>query len=88
MAVVGAHVFPHFLIPVLTQISFQSQQLLFSQASAEVRGKSKAKRNFALTGSQTHNNQIMSLTHSLLSHPGGVDSLNPEVKMKRNGTNL
>ena len=32
-----AHVFPGFLTPVLTQLSFQSHQLLFSHASAEVR---------------------------------------------------
>ena len=39
MAVGDAHVFPGFLPPVLTQISFQSHRLLFSHASAEVRGE-------------------------------------------------
>ena len=39
MGVSDAHVFPGFLTPVLTQHSFQSHQLLFSHASAEVRGK-------------------------------------------------
>ena len=34
MAVSDAHVFPGFLTPVLTQLSFQSHQLLFSHASA------------------------------------------------------
>ena len=38
MAVGDAHVFPGFLTPVLTLISFQSHQLLFSHASAEMRG--------------------------------------------------
>ena len=38
MAVGDAHVFPGFLTPVLTQLSFQSHRLLFSHASAEVRG--------------------------------------------------
>ena len=33
------HVFPGFLKPVLTQLSFQSHRLLFSHASAEVRGE-------------------------------------------------
>ena len=39
MVVVDAHVFPGFLTPVLTQLSFQSQKLLSSHASAEVRGE-------------------------------------------------
>ena len=39
MAVIGAHVFFGFLTPVLTQLPFQSQRLLFSHASAEVRGE-------------------------------------------------
>ena len=51
MAVDDAHVFPGFLTPVLIQISFQSHQLLFSHASAEVRGKNTPKRKFASTGS-------------------------------------
>ena len=41
MAVGDAHVFPGFLTPVLTQLSFQSHQLLFSHASAEVFIKSR-----------------------------------------------
>ena len=39
MAVGDAHVFPGFLTPVLTQISFQSHRLLFSHTSAEVRSE-------------------------------------------------
>ena len=39
MAVGDVYVFPGFLTPVQTQISFQSNQLLFSHASEEVRGK-------------------------------------------------
>ena len=38
------HTFPGFLTPVLTQISFQSHRLLFSHASAEVRGENKPER--------------------------------------------
>ena len=38
MEVGDAHVFPDFLTPVLTQISFPGHRLLFSHASAEVRG--------------------------------------------------
>ena len=71
MAVGDAHVFPGFLTLVLTQISFQSHRLLFSHASAEVRGENTPERNFVSTGSRTHNHQDMSPTRSPLSHPGG-----------------
>ena len=65
------HMFPGFLSQVLTQISFQSHRLLFSHASAEVRGDNTLERNFTSTGSQTHNQQVISPTRSPLSHPGG-----------------
>ena len=39
MAVGDAHVFLGFLTPVITQLSFQSHRLLFSHASAEVKGE-------------------------------------------------
>ena len=38
MAVGDAHVFPGFLTPELTQLSFQSHRLLFSHALGAVRG--------------------------------------------------
>ena len=66
MAVGEAHVFPGFLTSVLTQLSFQSHWLLFSHASAEVRGKNTPERKFASTGYQTRNHQVMSLTRSPL----------------------
>ena len=69
MAVGDAHVFPDFLTPVLTQISFQSHRLLFSHASAEVRD-----REFASTWYQTHNHQVKIPTRSHLSLPGGAKS--------------
>ena len=72
MAVGDAHVFPGFLTPVLTQISFQSHRLLFSHAPAEVRGENMPERNFASTGSRTHNHPVMSPTRSPLSHPFGA----------------
>ena len=72
MAVGDAYVFPGFLTPVLTNFSFQSHRLLFSHASAEVRGKNTLERKVASTGDQTHNHQVMSLTRSPLSHPGGA----------------
>ena len=47
MAVGDAYVFPGFLTPVLTPVSFQSHRVLFSHASAEVRGENMRERNFA-----------------------------------------
>ena len=64
MAVGDAHVFPHFLMPVLTQYSFQSHQLLFSHASVEVRGKYKPKKVLPQPGIEL-NHQVMSPTCSL-----------------------
>ena len=74
MAVGDARAFPGFLTPVLTQISFQSHRLLFSHASAEVRGENTPERNFASTGSPTHNHQVISPTCSPLNHPEGAYS--------------
>ena len=70
MAVGDAHVFPGFLTPVLTQLSFQSHRLPFSHASAEVRGENTPERKFASTGDRTRNHQVRSPTRSPLSHPG------------------
>ena len=55
----------------LHNFSFQSHWLLFPHASAEVRGENTPERKVASTGDQTHNHQVMSLTCSPLSHPGG-----------------
>ena len=52
--------------------SFPSHQLLFLHASAEVRGKNTPDRKVTSTGDQTHKHQVMSLTCSPLSHPGGM----------------
>ena len=74
MVVGEAHVLPGFLKPVLTQLSFQSHRLLFSHASAELRGENAPERKFASTGYRTHNIQVMSLRHSPLSHPDGSEA--------------
>ena len=50
MAVGDTYVFHGFLTPVLTQLFFQSHRLLFSYASAEVRGKNTLERKVASTG--------------------------------------
>ena len=50
MAVDDAYVFPGFLTPVLTQISFDSHRLLSSHASAEVRGEDTLKKNSSQPG--------------------------------------
>ena len=70
MAVGDAHLFPGFLTPVLTQLSFQSHRLLFLRASVEMKGKNTPERKFASTGYRTHNYQNMSHTLSPQSHPG------------------
>ena len=72
LAVSDAHVFPGFLTPVLTQLSFQSHRLIFSHASTEVKGENMLERKFALTGYRTHNHQVMNPTRSALSHQGRV----------------
>ena len=74
MAVGDAYVFPGFLTPVLTLLFFQSHRLLFSHASAEVRGENTPERKVASTWDRTHNHQVMSPTRSPLSHPGGFYS--------------
>ena len=53
-------------------LSFQSHRLLFSHASAELRGKNTPERKFASTGDQTHNHQVISPTRSTLSHHSGA----------------
>ena len=69
------HMFPGFLTPVLTQVSFQSHRLLFSHAWAEVKGENTPERNFASTGSRTHNHKVISSTRLPLIHPVGHMSL-------------
>ena len=64
MAVGDAHMFPGFLTPVPTQISFQSHWLLFSHASAELRGENMPERNFVSTGSQTQNHHSLRAIYS------------------------
>ena len=68
MAVGDAYVFPGFLTPALTQLSFQSHRRLFSHAPAEVRGENTPERKVASTGDRTHNHQVMTPTRSPLSH--------------------
>ena len=43
MVVNDTYVFPGLLTPVVTQLSFQSHHLLFSNTSAEVRGENTPK---------------------------------------------
>ena len=88
MAVGDAHVFPGLLAPVLTRISFQGHRLLFSHASAEVRGKNTPERKFASTGSRTYNHRVMSPTCSPLRHPGGAMkrcNIDEQIKKQEHG---
>ena len=72
MVVGDAQVFPGFITPVLTQLFFPKPPLLFSHASAEVRGENTLERKFASNRDQTHKYQVIITTHSPLSHPGGA----------------
>ena len=81
MAVGDAYVFPGFLTPVLTLLFFQSHRLLFSHASAEVRGENTPERKVASTWDRTRNHQVMSPTRSPLSHPGGFFALDKPYKL-------
>ena len=67
ITVVGdTYVFSGFFTPVLTQLSLQSHGLLFSHASAEMRGKNTPERKLASTVYRTRNHQVTSPT---LSYP-------------------
>ena len=68
MEVGDAHVFPAFLTPVLTQLSFQSHRPLFSHTSAEVRGENTSRKSLPQPGLEL----TTSPTRSPLSHPGGT----------------
>ena len=70
MAVGDAHVFPGFLKPVVTQLPFESDQLLFSHASAEMSGKNTPKRTHnRVSNSQAPGHESDTLTTEL---PGGL----------------
>ena len=81
MVVGDTHVFPGFLTPVLTQVSFLSHQLVFSDTSAEVRcenmpgggGGGGGGGGVASTWPQTHKHQVMSQTHTPLIHLVGAE---------------
>ena len=53
-------------------LSFQSHRLLYSHASAEVRGENTLERKVASTGDRTQNHEVMSPTGSPLGHSGGA----------------
>ena len=55
MAVGDAYVFPSFLTPVLTQISFQSHRLLFSHTSA-----AKVEKRYGKNGAKGETGRITS----------------------------
>ena len=82
MTVGDEHVFPGFLTPVLTQLSFQSHRLIFSHAVTELRGENTPERKFVSTGDRTHDHQVMSTTRSPLSHPSG-DSKRQNLRLAK-----
>ena len=83
MAVGDAHVFPGFLTPVPTQISFQSHRLLFSHAfsSGELRKYTGKKfRLHRVSNSQPLGHESDMLTTEPLGH-------GPEFLMESNSVN-
>ena len=83
MAVGDAYEFPGFLTPVLTQLFLPKPRLLFSHASAEVRGENTPERKVVSTWDRTHNHQVMNPTRSLLSHPGGAQTKTELSRLER-----
>ena len=69
-----------------TNTFFQSHGLLFSHASADVRGENTPERKFASTWYRTHNHQVMSLTSSPLSNTGRAKKRKEEEKRKKRRT--
>ena len=68
MVVVDTYVFQEWLSHTSTNnFSFQSHQLLFPHAPADVKGENTPERKVASTGDRTHNQYVMSLTRSPLS---------------------
>ena len=77
MVVGDAYVFPGFLTPVLTQLFFPKPPTSFSHTLLQ-RWEAKIRRKeVTLIGDQTHNHQVMSLTRSSLSNPGGAREFSP-----------
>ena len=72
MVVDDAHEFPGFLTPVLTQLFFPKPPTTFLTCFCRGERQNTPERKVASTGDQTHNHQVMSLTRSPLSHPGGA----------------
>ena len=68
MAVGDAHVFPGFLTPILTQLSFQSQRLLSLHAS-EARAGQNVRFKWVSNSQPPGQNQ----TNSPVTHPGGTN---------------
>ena len=64
--------FPGFLTPVLTQLFFPKPPTTFLTCFCRGERRKFAERKTASTGDQTCNHQVMSLTCSPLSHPGGA----------------
>ena len=79
MAVGDLRLFPGFLTPVLTQLSFQSHRLFISHAS-EVRGKKKVRLN-RVSNSQQPGHKSDTLTTELPGQGGDLlnEILNPMV---------
>ena len=83
MAVGDAYVFPGFLTPVLTLLFFQSHRLLFSHASADVRGENTPEiliNNELLIFIQVHGLPLKSNVHRhIFSENDGLTNYFPVI---------
>ena len=71
-AVGDTHVFPGFPHTSTNTNFFPKPPTTFLTCFNKGESENSPKRNFASTGSRTHNHQSMSPTRSPLSHPGGA----------------
>ena len=73
--------FPGFLTPVLTQPFFQSHQVLYSHASAEVRGEKYARKKSRLNRG-SNSQQAGHESDMLTAEPPGRGCVHDEKKKK------
>ena len=87
MVVDYAHVFPGFLAPVQTQVSFQGHRLLFSHASTKVRGENTPEKSSPQPGIEltTTRSEVQHVHHCRLSYQGGAQLKDNTVFLNLNG---
>ena len=75
------HTFPGFLTPVLTQLFFPKSPTTFLTSFCRRERRKYARKKVYLNRGSNSNHQVMSLTRSQLSHPGGLDEGDFELSL-------